>query len=215
MKDIDYYEAADRAISEMNRDAQREFGKLKAAKFDEINVIQRVTTLYRTQAKKARRRYFEVGFEGYLLGLFLCEITGDKAYLMAEDAITLEWVDAILKGVDPVTQYSFENETERKAHRLTEALSVTEATGPEIDKALRIWSKQTGQYAISVTDDAIMEAFEDAGIDDVMWITARDEKVCDECRPRDGKIYKRSELPKKHWGCRCKVVPVIRTEGDA
>ena len=163
MKDINYYEAADRAIQAMNRDTVREFGRLKTAKFDELNIIQQVNTLYRRQTQKAKQRYFEVGFEGYILGLYLC---------------------------------GFDN---RKAHRMAE-------------KAMRYWSKQTGQYAIDVTDEAVKLAYSDAGIEEVMWITARDELVCDECGPLDGKVFPIDRVPPKpHWGCRCKRYPVRKT----
>lgn len=215
MKEIEYYEAADKAIVLMNREAQREFGKLKAADFDEINIIQRVTAVYRTLARKARQRYFEIGFEGYLLGLYLCDITGKDAYRMAEDAITREWVDLLLTDVNPVTKYSFVNETERKAQRLAEALSTGETEIAEIDKALRYWARQTGQYAISMTDDGMKQAYRDAGIEEVMWVTAGDERVCEECRPLDGQVFRLDQVPPKHWGCRCILIPAGRAEVEA
>lgn len=43
------------------------------------------------------------------------------------------------------------------------------------------------------------------------WITARDEKVCPICKPRDGVIYSYAELRyifPAHPNCRCKIEPV-------
>ena len=212
MKDINYYEAADRAIQAMNRDTVREFGRLKTAKFDELNIIQQVNTLYRRQTRKAKQRYFEVGFEGYILGLYLCGFDNRKAHRMAEKAITPKWVDEFLRAADPVTLYAFYPEAERKAARLAESLSVTNEPIAEIEKAMRYWSKQTGQYAIDVTDEAVKQSYRDAGIDEVMWVTARDERVCEECGPMDGQVFPIDRIPPKpHWGCRCMLYPVRKT----
>ena len=120
---IDIYAAADRAIKEMDRDNLREFGKLKLAKFDEINVIRTVSALYRRQAKKAEKRYYEVAFEAYLLAMAMYGIDPKEAAEMAEKAITEKWVAEILDQTDFVTMYRFRTETERKAQRLTEAIS--------------------------------------------------------------------------------------------
>lgn len=208
-KDIDIYQSADKAIKTMNRDIIRDFGTLKTAKYDELNIVQSVTQLYRRQQEKARRRYYEVAFEGYLIGMYLVEMDVKKAQEMAEKAITPEWIDRLLTEVDPVTMYRFDTETERKAQRLAEILSASPTPSREIDRAAVIWSKQTGQYAINATDEAIKQAYIDAGVEMVMWVTARDERVCDECGPKDGKIYSIDEVPPKpHWGCRCVLLPV-------
>ena len=222
MKKVDIYSAADKAIQLMNRDMLRDFGKLKTSKMDEIRIIRSVTTLYREQAKKARKRYYEIGFEAFLIGLYFCGISGQEAHRMAEKAITLEWVDGILDDVDLVTGFRFNAETDRKAQRLGEALvaeaeklsgsgeSRPDASGKdaEIDKAVRAWSKQVGQYALGVTDAALMEAYEAAKIPEVRWVSVKDNRRCTECRERDGKLYPLNEVPPKpHWGCRCRVVP--------
>lgn len=215
-EDVDVYAAADKAIQEMNRDAQRDFRKLALADWDEVNVIQTVSRVYRTQAKKARRKYYEVAFEGYLMALYLYELYGKDAYRMADDALTAEWLDMLLGRPDPVTKYSFDAETERKATRLAEAIEASPAPAQEVEKALRYWSKQLGQYAINATDEAMMQAYEDAGVEEVMWLTAEDERVCAECGPRHGKIYPIDKVPPKpHWGCRCILVPVKRSGGKA
>lgn len=209
---INIYEACDEAIMGMNRENLKAFGKLKLAKWDEIQIIRTVEAVYRDSAKKARRRYYGVAFEAYILGLAMCGIEPKKAHEMAEKAITEEFVDGILDDVDLVTLYRFNTEAERKAVRLAEAMEAGKDRNAEIDKALRYWSQQLGQYAINMTDYAVVQAFEDAGIKWVRWLTMEDEKVCKECKPRNGKAFRINEIPVKHWGCRCRIIPAGEPE---
>ena len=208
VRKIDYYGACDKAIKGMNRQNVEAFGRLKMADWDEINIIRTVLTVYRTSARKARRRYYEVAFESYLLMCIMCGEEPKKAQRMAEKAITDEWVDGVLSDTDFVTLYRFDSETERKAYRLAEALEVPENRNAEIDKALRLWSRQLGQYAINFTDYAMIMAMQDEGIEYVEWVDMHDERVCSECRSRNGKVYRIDEIPAKHWGCRCRLRPV-------
>ena len=138
---VNVYEACDRAIQQMNREIVEDFVKLKLAKFDQVNVIKTVLKVYRDSAKRAKKRYYGVAFEAYLLGLYLSKIEGKKAHQMAEKAITNEWVEDVLNETDFITLYQFYPEMERKAYRLAEALSAAESRDQEIDKAMRLWSK--------------------------------------------------------------------------
>ena len=208
MSRVKVYVACDQAIKALNRLNVEEFGKLKMADWDEINIIRTVVSLYRSSARKARKRYYEVAFEAYLLAMAMLGEEPKKAHEMAEKSISKEWVDGVLSEVDPVTQYCWDNEWERKAYRLAEVLEVTPDRNKEIDKALRYWSQQTGQYAVNCTDYAMIQAFQDAGVEEVEWVTETDEKTCSECDGRDGKRYKLDEIPIKHYGCRCTVEPV-------
>lgn len=215
--EINIYAACDRAIKTMDRESLRAFGQLKGAKWDEINVIRTVLTLYRKQAKKAELHYYEVATEAYILGLMECGIGPVKAHRMAEQAITDDWVRELLETEDPVTLYIFDNEVERKAQRLAEALaavgsgrgSIENSRDLLIDRALRDWSRMLGQYAINMTDEAEMDAYVDAGLDEAMWLTAKDERVCRECRELDGQVFPIHVFPPKpHRGCRCRKKPV-------
>ena len=237
MREVDFYGPADRAIQSMNREIVRDFGTLRMAKFDELNVIRDVKAVYRKQRRKARSYYYEMAMEAFLLALYLCGISGKKAQKTADDIITLAWVDAILGEVSPVMKYRFDTETERKAQRLAEALIGADAAvpavepeetgkqtgvsggggrkptglgpGAEIDKAMRDWSRMVGQEAIEITDAAVMEAYEAANVPKGMWLTERDQRVCSDCHQLDGKVFPLSEVPTKpHWNCRCRIVPV-------
>lgn len=226
---MDYYGPTDKAIQQMDRDNLRVFSKLKMADFDRINVIRIVLDLYETQRKKAKKKYLEIALEAYLLGLALAEKSAsDKtARSMAKQTITKEWVDDLLNQTDFVTLYRFNTETERKAQRLIEALALAadenavrgmigtpeEIRNVLIDKALKQWTKQLGQYAINVTDAAIMQALDDAGVEGVVWVTERDQRVCADCHQLDGRWFPLNEVPAKlHWNCRCRVRPAMRPE---
>lgn len=209
--EINMYAACDRAIKSMNREILRMFGQLKMAKWDEVQIIRVVTETYQKSAKKARNHYYEVGFEAYLLALAICGVDHRKAQRMAEKAITDEWVEMVLTQTDPVTLYRFDTETERKAMRLAEALEEARDRNLEIDRAIRYWSRQLGQYAINVTDYAETKAFEDAKIEMAEWVTQKDERVCVECHALDGRVFPVDEFPvKPHIGCRCRKRPVFR-----
>ena len=206
------YAACDRAIKAMNRENLKSFGKLKLAKWDELNVIREVTEMYRKSVVSARKRYYEIAFEVYVLILLWEGTEPKKAHEMAEKAIDEKWVDGILKEPDLVTLYSFDSETERKAQRLIEALSAAQNKDQEIDRALKLWIRQLGQYAINFTDYAAAQAYEDAGVDDVRWVTQHDERVCPECGLLDGKVFKLDAVPLKHWGCRCYLVSAKKAD---
>ena len=203
------YDGADRAIREMNRQNLKAFGKLKLAKWDELNVIRAVDAVYRESIRMARQRYYEVAVEAYILAMIEAGKSNKDATKAADRDIDAAWVLAMLEEVDPVTLYAFLPEAERKKARFIEAVSVAQNRNQEIDKALRYWTVQVGQYAITAVDRARLEAFRRAGIKEVMWNTERDEKVCEECEPRDGEVYPIDEVPPKpHLNCRCWLTPV-------
>ena len=215
VRKVNYYEACDQAISSLNRMMVEDFGRLKTVKFDRVNVIQTVVALYRENVKKARKRYYEVAFEAYLLMLALCDIEPKEAHRMAEKAIDQEWVKDVLEQTDFVTLYRFDAEAERKAYRLAEALEVATDRSAEIDRAMKAWSIQIGQYAINVTDYAMIQALQDAGVPMARWVDMHDGRVCTDCRQLDGRVFPVDEIPAKpHMRCRCRLEPVFEAEDD-
>lgn len=207
---VDIYEACDKAIQEMNRKNLKAFSQLKLAKWDEIHIIRTVKAVYTQSVKRAKRKYYEVAFEAYVLGALMCDIDPVTAHRMAEKAIDEKFVDDVLKQTDFVTLYRFDTEAERKWQRLAETLEVAQNRNAEIDRALKQWSQQLGQYAINFTDYAVIQAFDDAEIMKVQWISQKDGRVCHECKDLDGKIFPIDEVPKKpHVNCRCRVAPVM------
>ena len=206
---MDIYERADKAIQEMNRENLKAFDMLKISKLDGLHLIQEINRTYRKSEETARRNYYEIAYEAYVIAMMEAGTDVKEAHEKAEEAISNDWVDEMLEETDFITLYRFVPEAVRKRDRLIEALAVSEGQqrDNEIEKALRYWSRQVGQYCLNAADYARLEAFEDAGVEWVEWVTEHDERVCDECYPRDGQVYRISEVPTKHYGCRCHLVP--------
>jgi len=207
---VNIFSGADKAIKEMNRQNLKAFNSLKLAKWDELNVIRQVDTVYADSIRRAERKYYELAVEAYIVALYEAKVERNKAHRMADEAIDMIWVMEWLEDVDPVTMYAFYPEAERKKARLIEALTAAHNRNAEIDKALRYWTKQVAQYADNSVHYARLQAFKDAGVKKVMWITQRDEKVCEECGPLDGKIFDIDHVPDvPHWNCRCYLKPIL------
>ena len=206
---VNYYAPCDVAIKAMNREIVEDFGRLKMAKWDEVNIIRTVATVYRQSAMKARKRYYEVAVEAYILGMILVGEDTRKAHAMADKSITMKWVDEILDRTDAVTLYRFNSEAERKAYRLAEQLEVSPDRDRLIDRAMKEWSRQIGQFAITFTDEAVVRAFIEAGVEYVEWVSERDQKTCHSCYELEGMRFPVMEIPTKpHYGCRCRLKPV-------
>ena len=204
------YDAADKAIRAMNRQNLKAFNRLKLAKWDEINLIHQVSKVYDDSTRMAQQRYYEIAFEAFIVAMLETKADNKEATLLAEESITNDWILDMLEEVDPVTLYAFLPEKERKKQRLTEALAVTVDRNTEVDKALRYWTVQVGQYADNSVYNARLEAFRRSGVRRVLWVSQADEKVCDECETRNGQIFDIDNVPPPpHYGCRCHLVPVF------
>ena len=205
------YSTADKAIKAMNRANLRAFNRLKLAKFDELHLIRAVADLYDASIALAKKKYLEVAYEAYIAALIEAEVSRERARDMAGDDITTDWVLDMLEESDPVTLYEFMAESDRKKQRLIEALAATKNRNAEIDKALRYWTAQVAQYADNMVFQARLAAFKAIGVKKVMWVTQKDERVCEDCEPLDGKIFEIGMVPSTpHWGCRCYVVPTLK-----
>lgn len=130
--------------------------------------------------------------------------------------IDRKWVEKKLTDYDPVAKYIFKEEVDRKRARHTEAVIASETPEKETDTALRYWSNMVRQFADTITDAAYEQGLEDDGIKKVRWHTQRDDRVCDECRGRNDKIYPITKIPPKpHLGCRCWVTIVNGKRTDS
>lgn len=188
------YKTTDKIIGYLNKQYIKQFSRLKSlVSFDEVNVLQSVTEIYDKLGRITKSAY-----------LVLAKITYEKQIGEQPLGISDMWVVDFLNRYDPVTKYVFTNEADRKRMRLVEALIASTAKAKEIDAAMRAWSLMCAQYAVEVTDEANLQALKDKGVRIVRWRTEDDEKRCNECVRRDGKVYDIDNVPpKQHLHCRC------------
>lgn len=184
------YNYADKEIARLNRYFIHEFMEYQPSKFDELNILKSAKAMYARMDGKARQAFVRIAKNQY----------GDITPLVAL---------ALLEEYDPVTKYVYSHEVERKRMRFAEAYIAGGGNRNDTKSALRLWSNMVRQYAIVITDYALILKYKSEGIKHVTWITEEDERRCGTCAGRHGKIYPIDEIPPKpHIGCRCYYVPV-------
>ena len=190
------YSYTDLVISVLRKDALRLFENFKLASFDELNVLQAAIELYNKLYDDMKRKFL-------LLMKNTCLKVGGE-----EDDLDEQFLLAFLAEYNPITEYKFLNEVDRKRARFEESLISKESLDPA-NKALRLWSNMVSEYAVEFTDRVALEEYKRYGVNYLQWITNIDGKECEVCRDRHKKIYRVREFPgKPHIGCRCKGVPV-------
>lgn len=126
-----------------------------------------------------------------------------------EEPPDLAWLLALLAAYNAVTKVIYDNDVDRKRQYTTEGINSSTAKVTEFRRGLHYWAGLTADYADIVTDESTLKAYRDAGVRRVRWVTANDEKVCEICRKRNGKIYSINAIPSKpHKHCRCVFEPV-------
>lgn len=200
------YALSDKTIRRLNKLAIRRFREAESRcgllKFDELTVIQMVRQLYADLDADNRKAFLELAGSVY---------NGTTPHgNMKPDQF---WLMALLKEYSPVTKYVYENEVNRKRDYTTEAVIAAVDKSKEFKRGLLYWGKFVSAYSDIVADEAALQAFKDAGVKRVRWITEGDNKVCDECHGRHGEIYPIDNVPPKpHVGCRCVLTPAIDKE---
>ena len=132
-----------------------------------------------------------------------------------------KYVDKVLKEYNPVTGYLYNAEADRKRARLAEAL-ITAALiknrndyHEELRKFADLWHTQTLQYGETMVDKARLDTFKKNGIKHDRWVSEHDNRVCEECKERDGKIYPINAIPTKpHYRCRCWIEPLLEKDNN-
>lgn len=81
------------------------------------------------------------------------------------------------------------------------AASLKNAMGVGAYDALRLARTET----MNILNNGQLTSFKNAGYSKIIWLTAEDEKVCEECGPMDGKSFNIDETPDcpLHPNCRC------------
>lgn len=207
---MELYDYTDARIKRLNRQLLRLFQKVRLLNFDELNALNDIKAVYRKADRFAKAAYLDIAVEAYALGLVEAEKAGFRPRRRRD--IDRDWVLDFLEEEDFVTLYRYAPELTRKRDRLVEALAMTNKPNKEIDKALKYLIMQTTHYADKATAEAELQAFKDAGVKKVMWLTERDNRVCDICYPLDGKVFDIDKTPPipQHYNCRCVLIPVAK-----
>lgn len=182
---------------------------IRTLKFDELGVIQTITSLYMELDNMNREAFKDLYKKRYIQVYFR------KRKRYPEDILD-ELADMYLAGLlsepNETTKYIYETEVLRKRDRAIENVNATINSADkekELDKALRYWSMQTGFYTDIVCEDANKQALADCGVKKVRWLTEDDFKVCEICEDLDGEIFTINNVPPPpHPRCRCHVEEV-------
>ena len=197
-----WYRLADAATELLNRRATKRFedAKDKAAKdgFDELSVLSVTRELYDQLEADNCQVYLELAQERY-----------QEAEPHGEEPPDLAWLLALLAAYSTVSKVVYNNEVDRKRGYTAEGINSSTAKVTEFRRGLHYWADFTGQFADEITDESTLKAYRDAGVRRVRWVTAGDERVCETCQERNGRVYSINSIPSKpHRRCRCTYQPV-------
>ena len=192
------YELTDIVIENIRKELIRDFSKLKSLlSYDELNVMSATKAVYSKIDLYVRQMFLQLMQAVY------------KKVTKRTCPYNYAWLESFLLEYDEVSKYVYANEFERKRDRLSEALIACPKKNEEIDAALRYLSFMLTAYAVRVTDQVVLTAYRDMGIDAVRWKAEKDNKTCTICKHRNGHIYDIEQVPPKpHLNCRCEYEEV-------
>lgn len=192
------YELTDIVIENIRKELIRDFSKLKSLlSYDELNVMSATKDVYSKIDLYVRQMFLQLMQAVY------------KKVTKRTCPYNYAWLESFLLEYDEVSKYVYANEFERKRDRLAEALIASTKKNEEIDAALRYLSFMLTAYAVRVTDQVVLTAYRDMGIDAVRWKAEKDNKTCTICKHRNGHIYDIEQVPPKpHLNCRCEYEKV-------
>lgn len=214
-KPLDEYEAR------LKREIRQEFQPLMTVGFDQLHVIQlteRTKTVYKRLDDFNRAEYRRLARHGYDWALvYYAEMYGEDVRKLTEKLGTFDtykFVNELLSGYNPITQYVYDREVERKRMRLEEAiLTAVEYMDDHqrrkaVKKAADLWFTQSDQYGIDTLIGSLQEAYGMLGVTKLRWNTMEDSSVCAECNKLHGKVFTiRNYPPRQHYKCRCYPTP--------
>ena len=155
-----------------------------------------------------RTLYQDLQADNQSVFLELAQERYQEAEPHGEEPPDLAWLLALLAAYNAVTKVIYDNDVDRKRQYTAEGINSSAAKVTEFLRGLHYWADLTATYSDIVTDESTLKAYRDAGVKRVRWVTAGDEKVCETCRERNGKIYSINAIPPKHRRCRCVFEPV-------
>lgn len=177
------------------------------AKFDELNVISEVDSLYKGLYSDNWKKFKELFAARYIEMLLYLMVKASKFPTDDEiDELAEIHMAKLLSEPNEVTHYTYDTEVYRKRDRAKEAINSVNGKvlkQIEMDKHIRYWSAMTGWYLDFTSQDAEIQAFKDAGIERVQRHEMKDDKVCAVCKKADGAIYDIDHIPPlDHLRCR-------------
>lgn len=192
------YELTDIVIENIRKELIRDFSKLKSLlSYDELNAMSATKAVYSKIDLYVRQMFLQLMQAVY------------KKVTKRTCPYNYAWLESFLLEYDEVSKYVYANEFWRKRDRLAEALIASPKKNEEIDAALRYLSFMLTAYAVRVTDQVVLTAYRDMGIDAVRWKAEKDNKTCTICKHRNGHIYDIEQVPPKpHLNCRCEYEEV-------
>lgn len=209
------YDFLDKLFPNVDKEIKRLFTRYKSiVKFDELNALSNKTReLYLSLEEVNVRFYLKIAQEAYDRAFKQgWELKGEtRNYENYKSDLTKTWLLLNVFAVhNPVTEYVYKNEVDRKRARFYEMLVATQKVLLSIKKAMQLWRQQTKEYAITVVDTATLQGFKDAGITHVIRKAVKDGSTCATCAELNGKVYPIDKIPSKtHYNCRCYYVPYI------
>ena len=162
-----------------------------------MSVLEVTRTLYQDLARDNQEIFLELAQERY-----------QEAEPHGEEPPDLAWLLALLAAYNAVTKVIYDNDVDRKRQYTAEGINSSTAKVTEFRRGLHYWADLTATYSDIVTDESTLKAYRDAGVKKVRWVTFGDERVCETCRERNGKVYSLNSIPPKHRRCRCVFEPV-------
>ena len=210
------YKQADKLLAKLKNLIRREFNRLGVFGFDELNVprvTKETTELYNRLTAENRQRFLIAARKAFAHALVLAATAGYRSGDTTEpnDA----WILGFLREYNFLSGYLYESETERKRLRLAEQMLTAREYqnrtlyNDSLRRSANLWWAQTSLYMLCAVDEATLDAYEQCGVEKVMWNTHIDGRECSVCRERNGKIYTLDKVPQKaHRNCRCYLTPV-------
>lgn len=209
------YHQLDKLIPKLKKRIRCEYNYLSVLPFDEINIISvkaYTEDMFKRLLKFNKDEYLKI--IRYSIKYAKNVLNGfSKSYKDIDEEDFLEYV---LSSYNIVTGYLYEKEAQRKRLRLVEEILTAKEylqrgiLNKSLKQSANLWFTQSLQYGIDVTDKTVIEVYKRNGIKKVVWVSEKDNKVCDKCKKLDGEVFEIDNLPSKaHYNCRCYFIPYM------
>jgi SPP1 gp7 family putative phage head morphogenesis protein len=214
------YEYLDSLLTKLKKKLRTEFNRLGMIGFDELNVVntKKITKeMFDRLLAENEKTYKKAADSAYSSAK---KRAANAGYAEEKTSgLSDEWLVGTLLAYNLVTGYVYGKEADRKRMRLNEQILTAreyydrQLYNTSLQRAANLWWTQTLHYAVTVVDEATLQAYKDLGVKKVRWNANLDRRTCKVCRNRHNKIYEISAVPvKTHYNCRCYLEPIHTEE---